>query len=220
MKQHAHEIDFTHSESITRKFGKSVREIGKIQSKGLYWKYVNRIFKEPTCIKSWRTKYDFELNDEEWDLIFKLPFTTTKDVRLREFQFKVLHRVYPTYSYIARFDKSVKELCITCNVKCDICHMFYCCKYVSQFWRELEQWFCNAIRPININLQHVIFGIKTENTFLENFCILHGKWFLHKGYKLHCNEKSYKPLFSHYVTYMKEVLKCEKQIIMNKVKEK
>ena len=176
---------------------------------------MSRKFKEPTCIESWSTKHDINFSKEEWKRTFMLPFTLTKDVRLRELQFKILHRVYPSFNYISRFDTSVKSNCNTCNVKADIAHMFYYCSNVTKFWNDFEQWLCTNVKQMNINEPSIIFGLLSNRTVVENFLILHGKWFIHKGYKSCTEKQCYIPRFKNFLCYIKSVLECEKQIAIN-----
>ena len=108
-----------------RKFGSRTVHIEKILSKDIYWKFVMPNIKEPSCIQKWLTNYAFSFNEEEWKFIFCLPHLLTKDLKVVEFQSKIIHRVYASPCFVSHFDSTVSELCQHCEVKADICHIFF-----------------------------------------------------------------------------------------------
>ena len=214
IKSHRDEIiNIERSEEIIRTFGLSTKEINKIASKDIYWKLLKNKIEKPTCISSWNKKYGLEFSECEWKQIFKLSKNLTRDVRVIEFQTKIIHRIYASNSYVSRFDKTVQENCTECNIKCDICHMFYSCKHIKEFWLTFTTWWNRHFRHkiIQLSLIDVIFGILLPKCVLINYCILHAKWFLHKEYKKFDNN-SIKPSFDNYLYWLKEVVKIERYV--------
>ena len=161
-------FDITEECMLKRKFNHVVKPVEEITSKDIYWKLLKDIVGAPTCIQSWQTKHGFSFDEEIWKVIFELPYKIAKSVKIREFQLKIIHRVYASKSYVSRFDKSVKNNCITCSTKCDIIHMFYNCDNVKTFWNSFELWFASHCTDIVVTLDIVIFGQTSPSSFLIN----------------------------------------------------
>ncbi len=206
-------INIQKHEEIVRTFGLAIKPIDKITSKDIYWKLLGEKIKQPTCVSSWQRKFYFEFTESEWKTTFKLPSKLTKDVKVIELQTKILHRVYACNSYVARFDKSVYEKCKICNVKCDICHMFYHCEDVKRFWYNFLRWWnANfATLYIDISITDVIFGILLPKSETINYCILLAKSFLHKLYRK-CENNPISPSLDIYLHWLKEVVEVERYI--------
>ena len=205
-------FDITEECMLKRKFNHVVKPVEEITSKDIYWKLLKDIVGAPTCIQSWQTKHGFSFDEEIWKVIFELPYKIAKSVKIREFQLKIIHRVYASKSYVSRFDKSVKNNCITCSTKCDIIHMFYNCDNVKTFWNSFELWFASHCTDIVVTLDIVIFGQTSPRSFLINFCLLYAKWFLHKGYVACGSDKIYVPNFAQFLISLKHTLSIEKDI--------
>ena len=199
------------SSEIERKFGSSIKVLTKIESKDIYWKLTKAHATKPSCIKNWAEKYNFVFEECEWKKIFQLVFDLTKDVKVREFQLKLIHRFYASNSYVSHFDNAVSSLCSICNVKCDICHMFYSCSYVKPFWLDFMNWFIRNFYIIVIRMEDVIFGKIQPKSFILNYCILYGKWFLHKQYK-NCENNPIKPSLNNYLSFLRNNVQLEKYI--------
>ena len=199
---------------VKRKFGCSEKNIEKIKSSDVYWKLLNNMYKPPSCINAWWDKYKIQFDDQQWKCIFQLAHGVTKDTKIRELNAKIVHRVYPSKSYVSHFDKSVNETCNICNVKCDIIHMFYSCQNIKPFWNQFTKWY-SQIKQIHLVLTDVIFGIIDKKSVLLNFCLLHAKWYLHRGYKECTYNREYKPSFLHYLIYLKYAIQVEETISIN-----
>jgi hypothetical protein len=223
IKHHKEETtNFDMQYSCSRKFGTSIKPIEKIQSRHIYWKFIYEHFTEPTCIQSWKRTYGFEFEEKEWKCVFELPHLLTKDVKLKEFQTKIIHRVYASNSYVSNFDNTVNEKCTQCNIKSDICHMFYLCENVRPFWHSVEKWYTAQIDKVDLSLKDVILGKVALQSHLINYCILHAKWFLHKQYKntgRNSNKNSITPSFLQYLIYLKNSVTIEKCIAQNRNSE-
>jgi hypothetical protein len=182
------------------------KPINLVKSKEIYW-YLNDKNKcTPTCIKSWNDKYDINFTDLEWKHIFSLPISITADTKLREFQFKIIHRAYATDSVVSNFDASVEKNCKICHKKNNIIHLFVECSKVDNLWKEFIAWY-NRIESQSIKLtaKDIIFGcLRTNMPIYLNFCILHLKWFIHTKRK-----EDLMPYFVNYLHYLEHVLQVE-----------
>ena len=126
-----------------------------------------------------------------------------------------IHRVHASKSYVSGFDKTVNTECDLCNVKNDICHVFYYCKHVKEFWASFEQWLQLLSFPVNASLKNVLFGVLEPISLIQNFCLLHAKCFLHREYSKTKDDFSYRPSLLSFQMYLKFALKVEKQIAVS-----
>ena len=146
--------------------------------------------------------------------------TLTLDSKLRELQLKILHRVYASNSYVSRFSAEKNEQCELCNTKYDLCHLFYACSKIQKFWLHFKNWFTDNQLCIQINLRNVIFGTIEPKSFIQNFCLLHAKCYIHKQHRDAIDESKYNPTFYHFLSYLKYVLITEREIACHKGKLK
>lgn len=135
----------------------------------------------------------------------------TTNTKLIEFQFKIIHRVYASDSYVSNFDNTVSKVCILCKVDNNIPHLFVDCIKVDNFWENFKTWLNNVTgRVFPITTVDIIFGILSGTVKSVNICVLHAKWFIHINKQIdhHVN-------FVHFLRYLKDVLVIEKQIAVN-----
>ena len=142
---------------------------------------------------------------------FVLPWKFTKDHKLIEFQYKILHKVFASQSYVSRFDRNVPELCTKCNVRDNTIHMFFKCDEVKHFWNDFVHFFRDFIPSQTIELEHVIFGLLETDCETINYCVLHAKCFLYIQYMSDSANFSGACNVRNYCGYLKNIVKIEKE---------
>ena len=136
----------------------------------------------------------------------------TYNSKLIEFQFKLVHRVYATDSYVSNFDNTVSKLCVKCNCINNIFHMFVDCIRVELFWTGFKEWLDRIEnKTLNIRTQDIIFGIISTPSVRPIFLILHAKWWIHLS---RIDEQNVN--FHSFLIYLKNVLSVEKCIAVNR----
>ena len=188
-----------------------LKPIMLLKSKQVYWFLNDESIVAPSCIQAWSKKYNIEFSETEWKKIFILTRSITVNTKLQEFQFKIIHRVYASSSYVYNFDKTVSKNCILCGEINNIQHFFAECVNVRPFWLELTTWLCNTEeKDITINTMNIIFGMLKESNYRINFYILHAKWFIH------LQRESNRPIcFNTFLAYFRSVIMVEQQISCN-----
>ena len=174
-----------------------------------------RTMLQPNCILKWEKKYDIKFSDFQWKSIFQMPSLLFQSTKIREFQFKILHRAYASDSVVSNFDKSISKMCQLCDVKNDIIHMFVECRKVENFWNSLQLWY-NSINnsPMTLDKRFIIFGVLTNPLDVAmNFCILYAKWYIHLQ-KIAKRDVSFKA----YLKKLKAALTTEREIAVKKQK--
>ena len=182
------------------------------KSKHIYWLLYNQNITTPTCKQSWFEKHFVAFNDKTWKNIYTLAKYLTQDTKLVEFQFKIIHRVYATDSYVAKFDETVNETCTKCDQINNIPHFFVDCIKVQQFWLDFKGWINNIEgKIIDLKTIDIIFGIIQTCTFRINFLLLHAKWWIHVN-----REQKQNILFLPFLSYIKKIMYIEKQIALGR----
>jgi hypothetical protein len=179
-----------HNETIFITIQNRAKPISIVKSRDIYVDLMKRKVIKPTCVEKWNEKYNLTFTDEEWKTIFTLAQLHTLNIRVIEFQYKIINRTYASDSMVSNFDDSVSKMCTLCNTENNIVHQFIDCVNVTQFWQALKHWFQTVFRKeYNLTLSNILFGLLNIVSVQENFCLLYAKFFIHhnKGSVIHLN---------------------------------
>ena len=72
-------------------------------SKLLYATFSCKTSSNPTSMKKYNEMFNTETFELDWERIFSLPFKITLNTKLREFQYKILHRICYTNILLFKF---------------------------------------------------------------------------------------------------------------------
>ena len=132
---------------------KRFQPIKLVKSKDIYWILNTKNIIKPTCMQRWFDKYFIDFSNLTWKNIFTLIKTITMNTKLIEFQFKIIHCVYASDSYVSNFDNTVNKTCRQCHVNNNIPHLFVDCIKVKQFW--------NLFRTLNFQIPLSLYELDT-----------------------------------------------------------
>ena len=111
----------------------------KIQSKLLCETLSSQISSEPTAMKKYNEMFNTETFQLDWERVYSLPFKITLDTKLREFQYKILHRIRYTNVMLFKLGLAETPLCYFCNEELETLeHFLFHCEKVNTFWNELN----------------------------------------------------------------------------------
>ena len=134
-------FDFQLSKDITLNLQKTL-------CKQFYTLFGEEINTEPTAIKSWRKNCP-EVADN-WVNCIQNNSKITRDNKLRQFYFKLLHRILVTNKELKRFGITDCKKCVMCGKNDSIEHACFGCQSFLKLDESL-QWF-NSLRKINVCL--------------------------------------------------------------------
>ena len=195
-------------------YNKRFQPIKLVKSKDIYWILNTQNINKPTCMQSWFDKYFVDFSEKTWNKIFTLIKTITFNTKLIEFQFKIIHRVYASNSYVSNFDNTVSKVCNQCHVNNNIPHLFVECIKVKQFWNLFKTWLGNIDNSLPaLSTVDIIFGIPKCTCYLANYCVIHAKWYIH----LQKNENS-NIEFMKFLVYFENVFIIDKQLAIHQNK--
>ena len=202
-------------ETVFYKFKTLCKPAKLLNSKQIYWQLNTQTIQVPTCQTKWLTNFFFDFTETRWKNIFTLAKSLTKNSKLIEFQFKIIHRVYASDSYVANFDITVNKVCQLCNVTNNIVHQFVDCESVKIFWQLFKAWLTH-IEGYNIilNSSDIIFGVYAGLSYRLNFSLLHAKWYIHLK-----KQSNHPVIFEQFMTYFNSIIIIEHQIAVNRKRE-
>ena len=84
-----------------------------------------------------------------WKNTYSLVFLCTKETKLREFQFKLLHRRIATNDFLHKIGLKPIDSCTFCGKTTEsLIHLFWTCKHTRTFWGETHQCTCQNINGL------------------------------------------------------------------------
>ena len=141
-----------------------------MKSREFYWLFVHKSYtEEQTGVKRWNKRVT--MDKESWQSVLTSVRTTSKDMKLREFHFKFLHRTTVTKKELFRFGLKADCECLYCGEPDSIDHTFIQCQFSQHFIKNIVQWF-NQTNRTNFNLgqREILFGVLiTTKTTRVNF---------------------------------------------------
>ena len=140
------------------------------------------------------------LGNLNWEYFWTLPFQITTEERMRYFQYKILHRIIPSNSYLKLVNIRENETCHLCQTKETIDHMFWECHQINSFWNEIETWLNEKIQSrIQLCYKDIILGLEGHPRLkVLNYIILSAKYYLFRN--RFSNGKPYITTFSHFLS--------------------
>ena len=106
---------------------------------------------EPSGIKKWRTIYPIYF--EDWKNKFSFIYESTRDNKLRQFSFKLLHRITTTKKELFRFRLTDDGTCTFCPNADSIEHTFINCVSTISFYSKALSWF-NRVNNTDVSLSN------------------------------------------------------------------
>lgn len=94
----------------------------------------------PDISHRWEKDLNNEYLEDDWLSAIRLIKSTSTCNRLRETQYKILHRLHITPIILNKIDRSISPLCTKCNLeRGTYFHYFWECKLISRFWSLISK---------------------------------------------------------------------------------
>ena len=127
-----------------------------------------------------------------WESTYSLPFWCTKETKLRESQFKLLHRRIATNDILYKIGIKQSDSCTFCGEATEnLVHLFWSCKYSNAFWKDCYQWIMqNTSKVEKFNLSGaLLFGLINDAKDL----LLHHLLLIARHYIYTCKQRDTRP---------------------------
>ena len=103
-------------------------------SRRMYDIIVSRKLQVRKYVDKWENKLGVTYDFLRWSIIFNTPFKCTTNVKLRWFQFRLIHRILGTNAFLFKIGKTDSSLCTFCsNASETLIHIFCHCNVVMKF---------------------------------------------------------------------------------------
>ena len=144
----------------------------------------------------------FHFDSHMWEIFYILPFKCVKDTTLIWFQYRLLHRILATNSFLYMIHYVDSNKCSFCNNAPEtLQHIFYDCSKVRNLWGELEKWIFNKTGiHLSFNKNNVMFGmINNKISKIVNWLIINIKYYIYntKIFKNSLNIKNIEDVLQH-----------------------
>ena len=146
-------------------------EINKIPTaKSLRNFIVNFKYVEPYAKRFWEHNFNIVIVNNIW----KLPLISSKESRLRELQWKILHNIYPTSILLSKMGLKDNNVCAFCDGNVDyIEHFFFYCPKINILWSYVADYFQIRFNiRITFTAEIVLLGLVNKT----DLCLNREQW--------------------------------------------
>ena len=115
----------------------------------------------------------YNLTERELETMFLLPRKCTVNCKLRELQYKVIHKYLPTNEKLFKYKLIESNTCDLCHLSIEsIKHLFWDCPHSKTIWLQFSEWWTevNGSSSLKISESVALFG--TLNEVLNNQILL------------------------------------------------
>ena len=107
-----------------------------LSSRAIYQLTKERVTLLPSAQTKWNQIFSERILI--WKDLYIIPYQCTFDTNLREFQFKILHRILTTNYSLYKMSLIPSPVCSFCdNNDESLRHLFVHCSFVSTFWNQI-----------------------------------------------------------------------------------
>ena len=133
-----------------------VISLSKLKCKDYYNLFQEKEVIEPTTVKNWSRVFPHFAHS--WKQTLHTIHKMTVDNKLREFGFKILHRILMSNKELKRFKTRNDDICSQCKNPDSLDHTFLECPVNVIFYQEILSWF-NAVNGafINLSAEQILF---------------------------------------------------------------
>jgi len=127
-------------------------------------------YSEPCATRFWLNKFNIVLDDQ----FFTISNKVTKESRLRELHWKIVHNIYPTNILLFKMGIANSNKCTYCQQEIDfIEHFFFECKEIRKLWTHIESLFQTKLgKRIIIKKEDALLGKKRDILNTDMFSYL------------------------------------------------
>ena len=141
--------------------------LSKMRCKDYYKLFNDFNVTEPTGVKNWRQQ--FPNSFAHWKNNFAKIYRITKENKLRQFLFKLLHKVIVTKKELKKFKITSDDRCSLCSNQDSITHTFAECPETKSIYTTILSWF-NNINNLNVtpSVEQILFHLTEAESRLTD----------------------------------------------------
>jgi len=124
---------------------------------------------------------------DSWSEFFKAVPKLSKENKLREFQFKFLHRIVVTKKELRRYGIKSDSDCSYCGELDSIEHTFIDCRFTKSFVGQAVEWFYfSSGTQFHPEIEETLFGLPKQHSAARvtrkfNYTLLFMKYYIYSS---------------------------------------
>ena len=130
----------------------------------------------PTHVMKWNSLLNDLIDNDNWNIYYKVCFWTIKDNSLTWFQYRVLFRILGTRSYLYKIKIADSNLCGLCGSENEtIVHIFTECSNVKELWINIVSWIENKLSAkfeLDTATKLLGYHVQNEHFWQLNFILM------------------------------------------------
>ena len=129
---------------------------------------------QPTSKRAWQNEVQIQEADENWKHFLQKPSHCIRDISLRMFQYKILHRILPTNRKLKQYGRKESDLCDFCGRDFEsILHLFCECDISTMIWQELVDWlYTHGLGLTYLTDSQILFGDRSRDPIVNRIVIV------------------------------------------------
>ena len=133
----------------------------KFRCENYYSLFIEKLVSEPSSVRAWKKGFS-ELSD--WgDCFVNIYSESSPKNKLRQFTFKVVHRIITTKKELLKYKLASDDKCPFCLNPDWIEHTFLYCQESKEFFSKTLRWF-NEYRKENVQLSYKQIVLNSTQT--------------------------------------------------------
>jgi len=139
----------------------------------LAYKLINDAIKTQPRINEQKWEEIFQLKDIDWEKTYTLPYSCTRDKKLQETHFKIIHYILPTNSYLFKCKIKDSPRCISCNLQIEtIQHLIWECQKSKSLWLQLADKLLLKGLTYKFTAKNVLLGDNESPILIEHIKLI------------------------------------------------
>ena len=157
-------------------------DLTKMKNKDYYWLFMKKSIQKITGTSKWER--ELSSNDIHWKDYFKQLKCICKENKLKEFYFKLVHRILVSKKELHLYGITANPNCTFCGQPDSIGHTFIECPNSKQFFNEVLQYFNQEnVTSYSLSVEELLFGklVDGRQPLLKklNYSMLFAKYYLY-----------------------------------------
>ncbi len=105
---------------------------------------------------------EFNLENYNWEEIYKRNVWNLSDKKLSEFKYKILNNILSNRSMISKWNKNINNKCPICGINQTMKHLLFDCHRIQTVWNLIS-----SILQVTIRYKHIVIGNREEVNLIK-----------------------------------------------------
>ncbi len=128
-------------------------------------RFFYEILIDKKCVRNYMENVwerEFNLENYNWEEIYKRNVWNLSDKKLSEFKYKILNNILSNRSMISKWNKNINNKCPICGINQTMKHLLFDCHRIQTVWNLIS-----SILKVTIRYKHIVIGNREEVNFIK-----------------------------------------------------